>query len=366
MQCLKRFNKRMSLSGGSLREEGIFNTRELLKETFADDPSFTSGVYLWRLGLKEYRNESPIGIRLYSRSYSAANGVTVKFQTPYDTPVVVGDVVYSANEDAYLICTESFDIDGIHYKGKFTLCNWVLKWQKKDGTILEYPCYDMNATQYNSGEQSNRNFIIGSSQHMITLPSDENTIELSTPQRFYLDKATNNPTTFIVTQNDTTSHNYGKKGLVKLTVYEHPNNPETDRPDLGICDYIDVNATGNLTASNDVPEVNMLKNIDSYRRTSRTAIQYNTAVIKSGGDSQKFIGKFYDEAGNEVNGVVPHWTIACDFANALQINEVDNCLYIGIDDDSYVDEEFKLICSDGNDEGGVLHDTLIIRIESLL
>ena len=33
MQCLDRFNKRMSRSGGSLREEYIFNTRELLKDT---------------------------------------------------------------------------------------------------------------------------------------------------------------------------------------------------------------------------------------------------------------------------------------------------------------------------------------------
>ena len=58
MRSLDRFNKKMSYSGGSLREESIFNTRKLLKETFADDPSFTFGVYFWRLGLKEYRYES--------------------------------------------------------------------------------------------------------------------------------------------------------------------------------------------------------------------------------------------------------------------------------------------------------------------
>ena len=229
MQCLDRFNKRMSLSGGSLRNEYIFNTRKLLDETFADDPSFVPNIYFWRLGLKEYQHESPIGIRLYGKKFSAANGVTVKFQTLHDTPVVVGDIVYDANEDEYLICTEAFNIDDIHFTGKFTLCNWILRWQNKDGKILEYPCYDMNSTQYNSGEQPNRNFTIGSSQHMITLPCDENTVELSTPQRFYLDKATTNPTSFIVTQNDTTSYNYGKKGLVKVTVFEHPNNPETDR-----------------------------------------------------------------------------------------------------------------------------------------
>ena len=357
MQCLDRFNKRMSRSGGSLREEYIFNTRELLKETFADDPSFASGVYFWRLGLKEYRNESPVGIRLYGRSFSAANGVTVKFQTLHENPIIVGDIVYDSNEDEYLICTEVFNIDNIHFKGKFTLCNWMLKWQNKDGTILEYPCYDMNSTQYNSGEQSNAHFTIGSSQHMLTLPSDENTIALNTPQRFYLDKNTDNPTSFIVTQNDTTSHNYGKKGLVKVTVYEFPNNDETDRPDLGICDYIDMSA-GSINAGTTVKE--------TCCRASKAVIDYSTSVIKSGGDSQIFIGKFYDDKGNEVADIVPHWTIICDFSDKLQVKEFDNCLSIGIDDDSYIDEEFKLICSDSNDESGILSSTLLIKIESLL
>jgi hypothetical protein len=343
----------MSLNGGSLRKEGIFNTRELLKETFADDPSFVSGVYFWRLGLKEYQNESSIGIRLYGRAYSAANGVTVKFQTTYDIPVNVGDIIYNSSQDEYLICTEAFNIDNIHYKGKFTLCNWMLKWQKKDGTILEYPCYDMNSTQYNSGEQSNRNFTIGSSQHMITLPCDENTVELSTPQRFYLDKATINPTSFIVTQNDTTSHNYGKKGLVKVTVYEYPNNSATDRPDLGICDYIDIDALNNIE------DICCCRNLKSV-------IEYETSIIKSGGDSQIFVGKFYDEDGNEISGIVPHWTIVCDFSDKLQIKEIDNSLSIGIDDDSYIDEEFKIICSDENNESDILPCTLIVKIKSLL
>lgn len=357
MQCLNRFNKRMSLSGGSLREEGIFNTRELLKETFADDPSFTSNIYFWRLGLKEYRHELPVSIRLYGRSFSAANGVTVKFQTLHENPVVVGDIIYDMSEDEYLICTEAFNIDNIHYKGKFTLCNWMLKWQKKDGTILEYPCYDMNSTQYNSGEQSNRNFVIGSSQHMLTLPCDENTVELSTPQRFYLDKATTNPTSFIVTQNDTTSYNYGKKGLVKVTVYEHPNNSATDRPDLGICDYIDTSA-GSKDAGATVKE--------TCCRASKAVIEYDTTVIKSGGDSKMFVGKFYDDIGNEVTDIVPHWTIVCDFSDKLIVKEFDNGLSIGIDDDNFIDEEFKIVCSDGNKESNILPSTLIVKIESLL
>ena len=336
---------------------GIHSTRELLKETFADDPSYQLGVYFWKLGLKEYRYESPIGIRLYGRSFSAANGVTVKFQTLHETPVVVGDIIYDSKEDEYLICTEAFNIDDIHFKGKFTLCNWMLKWQNKDGKILEYPCYDMNSTQYNSGEQYNRNFTVESSQHMLTLPSDENTVELCSPQRFYLDKATVNPMTYIVTQNDTTSYNYGKKGLVKVTVFAHPNNPETDRPDLGICDYVDMSA-GSVNAGTTVKE--------PCCRASKAVIEYDTSIIKSGGDSQIFVGKFYDDKENEVTDIAPHWTIVCDFSDKLQVKEFDNCLSIGIDDDSCIDEEFKLICSSGDDESDILSSTLIIKIESLL
>lgn len=350
MQCLDRFNKRMGLSGGSLREESVFNTRELLKETFADDPSYALGIYFWRLGLKEYKHESPIGIRLYGRSFSAAQGVTVKFQTLHDTPVVVGDIIYDSKEDEHLICTEAFNIDDINYQGKFTLCNWILKWQNKDGKILEYPCYDMNTTQYNSGEQSNRNFTIGSSQHMITLPCDENTVVLRTPQRFYLDKNTVNPTSFIVTQNDTTSHAYGKKGLVKLTVYEYQGNPATDDPELGICDYIDVN----------------INKDDCCCRNYKAVIKYDTTVIKSGGDSQTFIGKFYDDNDNEITTVIPHWDIVCDFKDKLQIKEFDNCISIGIDDDSYIDYEFKLICYDDNNETNIIPCDMLIKIESLL
>lgn len=360
MKCLDRFNKRMSLSGGSLREDYIFNTRELLNETFADDPSFAFGIYFWRLGLKEYIHERPVDIRLYGRSFSAANGVTVKFQTLYNTPVVVGDIIYDTKQDEYLICTEAFDIDGMHYKGKFTLCNWMLKWQKKDGTILEYPCHDINSTQYNSGEQSNRNFVIGSSQHMLTLPCDENTVELSTPQRFYLDKATTNPTSFIVTQNDTTSYNYGKKGLVKVTVYEYPNNSATDRPDLGICDYIDV-------TNQNTGEIGLVKTVnENLNKMLKAVIDYNTTVIKSGGDSQMFIAKFYDEKGNEVTDIVPHWTVICSFSDKLLVKEFDNGVSIGIDDDTYIDEEFKLILSDENKNGNVSPTSLLVRIESLL
>ena len=66
------------------------------------------------------------------------------------------------------------------------------------------------------------------------------TFKVFKEETFILDKNKETPTVFIVTQNDNTSYNYGKKGLVRVTLYEHVFNPDTDNADLGICDYIDV------------------------------------------------------------------------------------------------------------------------------
>lgn len=352
MRSFDKFKWKMNLSGGSLRNENVKNSKELLEATFEDDASFVYGIYFWELGVKDYSDREQLRIRLYKRTFSAAQGITVKFQTPADLPVVVGDIIYDSNKDKYLICTESFDLDGIHWYGKFTLCNWMLRWQKQDGEILEYPCYDMNTTQYNSGEQSNRQFTIGSTQHMLTLPYDENTVALRSPQRFFLDKDTENPTSFIVTQNDNTSYNYGDKGLVKVTVMETANNDVTDRFDLGICDYI-------------TPEDAALDNSHNpfVMNAAKSVISFDTNIITSGGDPRMFVAKFFDEYGNEVLGIEPLWTISCDFKDALMIEDADDYISIGIDDDEYVDEEFKLTLSDSE---GRYRSSQIVRVESLL
>ena len=349
MRCLDRFNRKMALSGGSIRNEAIKNSQELLKETFTDDPSFTAGIYFWQPSTHSYADPNELPIRLYGRAFSNANGVVVKFQTLIDNPIVVGDMLYDSNDDEYLLCTESFNVDGVHWKGKFSLCNWILKWQNKYGDILEYPCVDINSTQYNSGEQASAKMTIGSSQHMATLPYDENTIAIKSPQRFFLDRDTETPTSFIVTQNDNTSMFFGKKGLIKITMLECERNNDTDRPDLGICDYF---------------EKDELKtNNADKKKVIKSVISYKTTTIKSGGSKQKFVGTFVDENGEEIDGISTNWEIICDFADSLIVDEEGNSLTIGVDDDSLIDEEFKLTLSD---ESGNYKSSIIIQIGSLL
>lgn len=362
MKCLDRFNQKMRLSGGSLRNEHIKNSQELLSYTFDDDASFSEGIYRWELGVKSYEGKETIGIRFYDRKFSNANGVQIKFQTLIDTPMQVGDILYDSLTDEYLLCTECFLIDRVHWQGKMSLCNWILKWQKPDtGEILEYPCCDINSTQYNSGETSNRQFTVGSSQHMITLPCDENTVILSTPQRFYVDKNKDNPTAFIVTQNDTTSYSYGKKGLIKLTVVESANDNSKDRPDLGVCDYFEPDSMKTDTSIDTDVDTDTGDTESQGKITNQAVIYYDTAVIKSGGDNQVFIGKFFDDEGNEID-TPAQWDVVCDFEKDLEIEQSDNQISIKVDNDDLVDEEFKLILSD---ESGQYTSSLIIKIAYL-
>lgn len=335
------------MSGNSLRNENIKNSRDLLNSTFFDDASFFDNIYFWELNDINYENKANIPIRLYKRSFSNASGVSIKFQSLYDNPIIVGDILFNKKSGEYYICTESFDIDEIHWQGKLTLCNWILKWQDKQGTIFEYPCYNMNATQYNSGEKFSKQITTGSSQHMITLPCDKNTVCLRSPQRFFLDKNNENPTSFIVTQNDTTSYNYGEKGLVKITVTEYEHTEKTDRYDLGICNYIEP-----------VTKVE----IDTTKNELNCEIVFNSKVIKSGGDLQKFTAKFSDDNSNEISKKCI-WEVVCNFKDELYIQTEENEISIGIDNDNYIDEEIKLICRDYDN---LCSSELIITVRSLL
>lgn len=231
---LNHMKTRVFNSGATLLEEQIKDAQESLEYGFCDDVSYADKVFFWIPGENPCKGEH-VDIKFHGREYSDANGVSQKFLTKHNDPVDVGDYIYNEADNSYWICTESFNINNIHYEGRFTECNWVLKWQRPDGTILEYPCQDMNATQYNSGEASNETIRWGSSQHMEMVQANEDTLALSSPQRFYIDRGNKIP--YIVTQNDSTTYNYGK-GICVITVMQDTNREGVDRPDLGICDYI--------------------------------------------------------------------------------------------------------------------------------
>ena len=242
---------RMKLDGNSIRQSKINDAKTLMENQLETDPSYNEYFVIWEHDVNaEDFVEQPI--KLYNRKYSSANGYTVQFETLIDKTIPVGTVLYDIDEKIYYLCTESFNKDKILNNGKLTRCNNFLKWQDSSGKIFEYPVFDINSTQYNSGVQGDKVMTLGSTQHMLKITADENTIALEHDKRFFNDRNTKRPTVFKLTQNDTTALNYDK-GLLHLTITEDEYNPNTDSIEDWLCDYfksnfptpIEITYTGN-------------------------------------------------------------------------------------------------------------------------
>lgn len=249
---LANMKKYMSVDGSIMRQAKINDGRYLMADQFDKDPSYEDGFVFWQHGvLVEKMTKIPIKTfgESLNKSILSSYGFTIEFNTLIENPVVVGDTLYDSETGVYWLCVESYNRDKIHWSGKMVKCNNFLKWQDKNGNIFEYPFYDSNATQYNSGITSNNVMTIGSAQHKILIMADENTIALDHDKRFFLDRNTNNPTVYKLTQADTTAYYYDK-GLLTLMITEHQYNPETDSIANWICDYKD-SGTGsfNITYS---------------------------------------------------------------------------------------------------------------------
>lgn len=154
-----------------------------------------------------------------------------------------GDYIRWA-DTTWLVIDADYDNE-VYTDGKMQQCNWNLTYQKPNGEIVRYWCIDENSTQYNSGETSNKNMTLGSSQHMLKVQCNDDTVLIDTPQRLFLDKNLVNPTSFKVTQNDTTTYNYGK-GLCCITLTQDETKIDKDKlVELGngekvwIADYIE-------------------------------------------------------------------------------------------------------------------------------
>ena len=180
-----------------------------------------------------------IDLNINKQTKSEVSGYQKEFTSLITAPVQHGDTFYNEDEGLYWICTEVMCKSGLYYDGKLTRCNNILKWQDENKHIFEYPVFDINSTQYNSGEFGDKTMTLGSSQHLLTIVADENTIALNQGHRFFWDRNTVDPTVFKLTQNDTTAVNYDR-GIIKLTVTEDQYNPKTDSIENWLCDYFKV------------------------------------------------------------------------------------------------------------------------------
>lgn len=319
MSGYDNFRLRTTLDGVNSREAKINDARHILALEFTNDPSYCESMYRWIPGVNSHIGDK-IDIRLFGRKYSSANGYTTQFEVQVDDKPDIGDYYYEKELDQYWICTELHNVNHIHVSGKLTMCNWFLKWQNAMGEIIEYPCNDINSTQYNSGEAGDKTMTLGSAQHMATVQATSDTIDIRSPLRFFVSRDYSIP--FKVTQNDTVANNYGN-GLCKITLTQDQLNLEVDRPDLGLCDY--------------KPPRPLPPKPDETTDLS-AVISGKSNLIN--GFSRTYSVEFRDSNGDTKQDVDFTWNVESDFDVQQTIN--GNQIELSVDDETLIGSSFVL------------------------
>jgi len=155
-----------------------------------------------------------------------------------------GDYVEWADA-MWLIVSCDWDKEVYTY-GKMQQCNYVLKWQNTEADIIERWSVVLSASKYNNGEKYNNVIVVGSNQLMVYLPIDEETLKLKSDKRLMVDFNIDSPKCYDITRVDTVTMGYDGtaeprydgKGCILLVLTETEINPDVDRVDLMLCDYV--------------------------------------------------------------------------------------------------------------------------------
>ncbi len=265
----------------------------------------------------DYFTEDKKRLQIYSQKFTENMGYQESFTSLIDTPVRHGDIFYNPKEKSYWLCTESECKSYLYFSGKLTRCNWILKWQNKNGEIVSRPAIVLSASQYNSGSEKTKMITIGYNQLMIYTILDNETVKLKSDKRMFIDNDLNKPKPYKLTRVDTVTKSFMGKGRICLVFTEDQYNSQTDNIDLMLCDYFVPNSV-----------------------TKPIEIVYNgNPEIRCGGMSKTF----RVQSDNSVEWSLRLLDIQKDFVNLVSDRNTAkvNCLF----NKSLIGSAFKLVCT---------------------
>lgn len=270
--------------------------------------------------------------------------------------IKLGDIIKVYN--THYLVTQIDANDTIHIVAKMKRCNICLKWQNSKGkTITSYGVLS-DAVASSTGIKDANVITTVDSKSIIWLPLNDDTVILQRDKRLIIELfesdengienernnhfkdllIKNNCTlqVYQITKRNSVEKNYDGYGYISFTYKEVAFNPDTDRDDLLLCDYID-------TQSPNAPVENPTDN-------GRCEITYKgNCEVKSGGSLKKFTAKFYDMNSNEIDYTTVRikWDMESYFDKTL-LNPIIQDDYIGFkfDNDNLIGEKFRLKLSD--------------------
>ena len=117
------------------------------------------------------------------------------------------------------------------------LCQYNLRWQNKDGKIVERLAYLTSASKYDVGETGKPTISLPSNNFIAMLPEDEETLELDF-KRIFIDSRENKRKVYKFTRIDDPLYHYGEHGgIISYILDRDEFNPKADNQELELCDY---------------------------------------------------------------------------------------------------------------------------------
>ena len=241
-----------------------------------------------------------------------------------------GDYIFF--EDEYWIVDGRPGNNKSYEKATLKECQYKLRWQKDDGTIIERWVYLTSSSKYDVGENGNNTIVLTSNNYLITIPNDEDSMTLD-GKRVFIDLSDVPEKVFKITRNDDVLFAHGSHGgTLNLIADKVELNKETDNQELRLCDYIDSTPTppSEPTTPDETEDLSV-------------TISGNTNLKV--GFSRTYTVNFTDESGNEVdwNDVGFSWNIISDFDSGLIEQTISgNTIKLSVDDENLIGGSFIL------------------------
>lgn len=237
-----------------------------------------------------------------------------------------GDYIYHKQSKRYYLAVGLSDNNKMYEKCILYYCNWNLKFiSPLTRKLVIYPICDLNSTQYNSGVTEKSQVRIGTAQHLIYIPYNEETILVDHDRRFLIDKNTIRPTAYKLTQVDSVSSNYGNKGVLKWTVSEDSLNLQTDNVELMVADY----------------EIHTTTNGDNSSNEGSNCKIVGADYIKCGGNKRSYKVELVTD--EEIDVI---WNVDGLINNGLICNVDKNVIELRCDNTSQIGKTFTLSAKD--------------------
>lgn len=246
---------------------------------------------------------------------------------------------YVKYEDTiWIIDTNVANIDGAYLSTRMSRCQYLLRWQNRNGDIIERWGYSSDQTKYSNGETGNSNITVGDNQYALLLPIDEETKQLKRGMRFAMDfEDSDEPDIYKLSNRKVNLNNeiyFNRGGTMTITLsfteFDHDTDKKVklaDGRNVWICDY--------KTPNNPLPPFN--------ETTVLNADILGNKNLKIG-FPRTYTVNFTDENGTVINwnDVKFSWNVVSDFSNKFSYKDRGNSIELLIEDDSLIGESFLL------------------------